>query len=127
MRKIAMFMVVMMGVITLGAATMRCHSEEFYIAKRKLNRMVLTPSQKAEIAQFERSFKKQWDHTHRTKGCSHHEAHAHEFSALAAGVLTPGQFNKFRGRTRNPVESTGYDIRQTGDHIANLIKLAKSL
>lgn len=127
MRKIAALCLVATAVVTLGAATKRCHSEEFRIARNNLRRMVLTPAQKAEIARYEHNFHKKWNHTHRQKGCSHHEAHADEFVALAAGVLTPRQFNKFRGRNRNPVENAGYEIRQTGTHIDNLIKLAKNL
>ncbi len=127
MRKFALSMAILMSVVTLGAATLRCHSTEFYLAKNKLRRLVLTPAQQSEIARYEVSFKTQWNRTHRAKGCSHHEDHAKEFVALAAGVLTPGQFSKFKGRTRNVVEATGYSIRQTGTHIENLIKLAKNL
>ena len=127
MRKFALLMALVMSVVALGAASFRCHSEEFYLAKRKLRGLVLTPAQKSEIARYENDFQSKWNRTHRLKGCSHHEDHAKEFVALAAGVLTPGQFNKFRGRKRNVVEDTGYEIRQTGTHIDNLIKLARSL
>lgn len=124
MRKL-MIVVPVIAVI-LSAATL-CHSEEFWLAQRNLKKLVLTPAQKAEIAQAEKVFQKKWNHTHRTKGCSHHEAHADEFVATASGVLTNEQFKTFRKRDRNAVESVGYGIRKTGQHIDDLLKIARSL
>lgn len=112
--------------VVLSAATL-CHSEEFWLAQKKLEKLVLTPAQKAEIAQAETVFQKKWNHTHSTKGCRYHEAHADEFIATASGVLTAEQFKNFRKRDRNAVEKVGYGIRQTGQHIDDLLLLAKSL
>lgn len=112
--------------VVLSAATL-CHSQEFWLAKKALKDLVLTPAQKAEIAKAEQVFHRKWNHTHRTKGCKYHEAHVDEFIATASGVLTDEQFKEFRKRERNPVESVGYEIRKTGQHIDDLILLVDSL
>ena len=123
-------MLLIVPVVTVSLVMMAgtlCHSQEFWLAQKNLKKMVLTPAQTSEIAVYEKVFQKRWSRTHRTKGCSHHEAHADWFVAAAAGVLTENQFKKFRGRDRNVVETVGYDIRQTGEHIGNLLTIAKNL
>lgn len=107
--------------------TTRCHSEQFTKAKRQLGRMVLTKAQKSAINSYEAVFHREWNKTHRRKGCTHHEAHAKEFIAAASGVLTDAQFKKFRKRSRNEIERVQHEIWQTGVYIDNLIKIAGTL
>lgn len=102
----------------------RCHSEIFVKARYKLDRMQLSESQRAAIATYKNEFNRQWHRTHRSKGCSHHEAHAKEFVAAAAGVLTDTQFQKFQNRKRSEVESLRHDIWTTGSYLDDLIKIA---
>ncbi len=116
----------LLGVVFLMAGKL-CHSEEFLLAQRKLRTMQLTPAQRTEIARYAHTFEVKWAKSHRELGCKAHEMHAHEFVAAAAGVLTPKQFRVFRGRERNQVEALGYDIRLTGQHIDNLLELARAL
>ena len=126
MKKALLGFALLFGAALLGAATL-CHSEEYRLAKAKLDKIVLTPAQKQEIAKHEDVFNKAWRRTHSEKGCSHHEDHVEEFVAAASGVLTDDQFKKFRGRTRNDVESLGWRIRGTRIYCDNLLKIAKSL
>jgi hypothetical protein len=105
----------------------RCHSEQFTKAKRQLDALVLNNAQRQAIATYEATFWKNWQATHREKGCSHHEAHAAEFISAASGVLTEDQFRKFRGRARTEAERLQNEVWNTGVYIDNLLKIASSL
>ena len=108
-------------------AERRCHSWQYQQARQQLDRMLLTKAQQDAIRTFDDEFHKKWSETHRTLGCSHHEDHANEFVAAAAGVLNSEQFQKFRGRQRNRSEEVGYDIWTNAQYIDNVLKLARSL
>lgn len=105
----------------------RCHSEQFTKAKRQLEALVLNKAQKEAIATYEANFVAKWNATHRERGCTHHEAHAAEFVAAAAGVLTEDQFKRFRGRARTEAEKLQNDVWNTGVYIDNLLKLAQGV
>ena len=114
-----------LGLVVLMAAAF-CHSEEFWLARKKLKNMELNAAQRAEIAVFEKNFEAKWRRDCRAPGHKH-DHKATQFIAAASGVLTPEQFKKFRGRARYEVENVGYDIRLTGQHIDNLLKLVDAL
>ena len=116
----------LLGVVALMAGKL-CHSQEFWLAKAKLEKMVLTPAQSKEIVAFEKDFQTKWQKSHSELGCRAHEMHSGEFIAAASGVLTNDQFRQFRGRNRNAVEGVGYSIRQTGQHINDLLTLAGNI
>lgn len=126
MKRLVGLLFVLTATVVLGAA-MRCHSEKYYLAKAKLDRMVLTPSQSKEIEVFAKDFEKKWSRTHRELGCSHHEDYADEFIAAASGVLSDDQFKKFRGRGRDEHESLDYRIRGTQIYVQNLLTICRSL
>jgi hypothetical protein len=126
MKKLVVAIFLVASTFVLGAA-LKCHSQKYYLAKAKLEKMVLTPAQNEEIKTFAAGFQKKWDATHRKLGCSHHEDHAEEFIAAAAGVLTDDQFKSFRGRTRTDMEAVGYRVRDTRLYVENLIKICNAL
>lgn len=126
MKKLLLILPMVAVVFTLGGASM-CHSNQFYLAKKKLNKLMLTGAQKKAVLAYEKDFQKKWNKTHRRLGCSHHEAHADEFIAAASGVLTDDQFRKFANRRRNALEKVEHKSYKTGEYIDNLMKLAKRL
>ncbi len=117
----------MLLAFTPGEAPKKCHSEIYTRAKQQLRQIVLNSAQKRAIGTYETRFLKQWRLTHRSKGCSHHEAHAQQFVAAAAGVLSDGQFRKFKGRVRNRFETVGHTLWNTELYLKNLVKIAESL
>ena len=117
----------MLLAFTPGEAPTKCHSEIYTKAKQQLRAIVLNSAQKRAIYTYEMRFQRQWSKTHRSKGCSHHEAHAHQFVAAAAGVLSDNQFKKFKGRTRNRFETVGHTLWNTERYLKNLVKIAESL
>ncbi|MCA9320255.1 MAG: hypothetical protein KDB53_05955 [Planctomycetes bacterium] len=118
--------VALLGVVALMAGNL-CHSEEFWLARNKLKQLELTPAQAAEIARFDADFQAKFNALHNKIGCKAHQCSAEEFVAAAAGVLSNDQFRSFRGRARNRIENVGYDVRLTGQHIDNLMKLVDAL
>lgn len=127
MRNVALLLLPAL-ILSLFAFTPKpCHSEQYRIAKRKLDRLILTSSQREAIRTFEQRFQRQWSHTHSTKGCSHHESHANEFIAAAAGVLNDGEFKRFQSRERTRFEKLGHAAWQSTKYARDLKKLAKSL
>ena len=54
--------VVAMAALFMGATL--CHSEQFWLAKKKLDRLMLNQAQQAEIAVFSSEFQRNWSRLH---------------------------------------------------------------
>ena len=127
MRKLALLLAPALLLTLMGFTARPCHSEQFRIAKRKLDRLILTSVQRDAVRSFEQRFQREWNHTHRAQGCSHHEDHARQFIAAAAGVLDDAQFEKFQSRGRTSLESLGHKIWESRLYAQDLQKLARAL
>lgn len=127
MKQVLFVLVTAGALLGLTGAASACHSEEFTRAKQRLNKLTLTPAQQQAVLTYEQTFRKRWSETHAREGCRSHEAHAAEFVAAAAGVLTDDQFVAFRGRARNGAEKLAYRIFRAREDARNLQKLAERI